>query len=203
MKKEQITDWFLFKDGESFENGHFYTLFMEADYSEIEQIYSCLPKSNELVLKMKNYLLREETSIKSNNTPELLDVLIKLDFEEKKYFFRKHNEFSELLNNWKFVYLDDFNEVDGMYGELNQDVIDYFSDYTIDEDNKLIYVIYDALYGFTTNFDMQLYLFAPLLSLNYTGEYMFQFKKLGGIYAINDDDNIVYYSYKKPTPTVV
>jgi hypothetical protein len=197
LKQKQLQDWkLLCNEGKPYERGYFYTLFMEITFDDIENIYRYAPNSEKLILKMKNYFLQKEIKFnKGDITPELLEVLIKLDFEEKKELFLAHNEFNELLQKWEFVYIKNYDEVVDMIGddELSQYFFDYVSDYKINKD-KMVYIIYDSLYGLTTDFDFQLYLFEPLLKLKYTGEYMFQFRNLGGIYAITD--NVVYYSFK-------
>jgi len=196
-KEEQVRDWELFCKGEkSFDDGHFYSLLMETSNDDLERIFQFFPNSERILLKTKNYLLKRHIqSDNSDRSPEQFDVLIKLDFEEKKPIFRDHNEFSGLLNKWKFVYVENYDEVVEMIGddELTQEFFDSIFSYKLNSSDA-IYVIDDALYGLTTDFDYRLYLFEPLTSLDYTGEYMFQFKNLGGVYALKDD--VVYYSYK-------
>lgn len=196
-KEEQIKDWELFcKEEKSFNDGHFYSLLMETTFEDLEKIYRFFPNSEKLILKAKNYFLNR--GLEKNDqrkTPEQLGILIKLDFEEKKPIFHAHDEFQNLLRKWEFVYVENKNEVAEMIGndELSQEFFDIVFSYKLNSADAL-YAIDDALYGLTTDFDYRLYLFEPLTKLNYTGEYMFQFKNLGGIYAIKD--GIVYYSFK-------
>ncbi|TPN89235.1 hypothetical protein [Aquimarina algicola] len=191
-KIKQLEYWDLFcKEEKSFSDGYFYSLFMEITFNDLYYIYKHFPNSDKLILKTKKYLIYQDLKFEKKITPALLEVLIKLDFEEKKTLFQAHNEFDYLLKKWTFIYEKDFVKVAEMIedDELSQE----FFNYKI-SDKEAMYALDDALYGLTNDFDYRLYLFEPLTKLNYSGEYMFQFKSFGGIYAISD--NIVYYSYK-------
>ena len=76
---------------------------------------------------------------------------------------------------------------------FSQEFYNYTDFQTIHNDDKT-YALYDALYGITSDFDYRLYLFEPLLTINYSGENLFLFKKLGGDFVIKD--NTVLYSYR-------
>lgn len=196
-KNEQIQNWERFcRQEESFGDGYFYSLLMESQKEDLEEIFKHLPNSEKLVLKTRNYQLSREGNYRQVSiNPEQMEILIKLDFEEKKPIFEAHNEFSELLKKWSFVYIQEYDKVIDLIGDdvLSQEFFDCIFNYKINSDDP-IYVIDDALYGLTTDFDYRLYIFEALTTLKYTGEYMFQFKNLGGVYAISD--NTVYFSYK-------
>lgn len=76
----------------------------------------------------------------------------------------------------------------------SQRFLDFMVDNVIIEDEKT-YIIYNSFYGITFDFNLQIFLFIPLVKTNYTAEHLFNFKRLGGIYTISD--NKVYYSFKK------
>ncbi len=60
---------------------------------------------------------------------------------------------------------------------------------------KKRYIFFNSFYGNTFDFNLQIFLFVPIVKTDYTAENLFNFKRLGGIYAISD--NKIYYSFKK------
>ncbi|MDI9873198.1 hypothetical protein [Flectobacillus rivi] len=193
--KELIKDWDSFCKGyEEFEDGYFYTLFMEGiSIEEIELIYKPFPNSDKLVERMKRYLFTKTSSIHDNEKRNNLDKLIKLDFEERKPILELLPNFSQFNKNPKFTYIADKELVLSLMLDdiWIQDFHDYMFRQTIIS-NQREYELNNALYGLTYDFDYQLFLFQPLLNTTYTADYLFQFKKSGGIYAITIDG--VFYT---------
>ncbi len=199
MEKQQlIKDWILFCQGNrNFEKGHFYSLLMdELSEDEIDIIYEPFINKKKLKLKLKKYLYSLESSINiTSKKKNLLEVLIKLDFQERLSIFKEIAEFSQFRSNMKFEYVEEFNVVENLaFDDVLSQMFFNYTDFQIIEENDKVDALYDALYGLVADFDYRLYLFEPLLSVNYTGEYLFQFKKMGGVYAIKDET--VMYSFR-------
>lgn len=195
--KELVKDWIQFcEEKKSFNTGYFYSLFMDnLSQDELVYIYNFFPNSERLILKLKKYMLQDfNISINPEVKIELLEIMIRLDFEDRKKVFEEMNKIS-FYDKIAFKYIEDSKEIINLqYNDvLSQEFHDYINYKTILEDDKTD-ALYEALYGLTTDFDYRLYLFEPLLKVDYTGENLFQFKRLGGVYTIQD--NTVLYSYK-------
>lgn len=196
--RQIVNDWKNFCEGvETFEDDYFYTLFMdEISIEEIETIYKYFPNSERLVGRMKQFLFDEAPQVNENDKVQILENLIKLDFEERKPIIEQLPSFSNFNSNPKFIYEENEKVV---YNLVLDDIwIQNFQDFMrnqiVIEDDK-VWELKSALYGKTYDFDYQLFLFQPLLKPAYTMEYLFRFKKLGGIYAISE--NTVYFSFKR------
>lgn len=198
--KKIINDWSDFcLNRKKFEDGYFYTLFMdEISHEEVNEIYKYFPNSKMLISKAEKFIFEKtpfEKDLFSRKT--ILERLIKSDFEERKSIHQQIPVFSIFEDNISFTYISDASLISEM--NLNDTWSQSFHDFvdfqTIADDKKT-YALYDALYCLTTDFDYRLYLFEPLLTTNYTANYIYDFKRLGGVYAIAE--NGVYYSYTKP-----
>ncbi|AEA42345.1 hypothetical protein [Fluviicola taffensis] len=198
--KQIVNDWDSFcKGNNAFEDSYFYTLFMEGvSVEEIEAIYNSFPNSAKLVERMKRYLFTETSNFSIDETRNQLDKLIRLDFEDRKSVLGILPNFSHFNKNPKFTYTDDLKMVSNLILDdiWVQDFHDYMRMQKIITDKK-VYELNNALYGLTYDFDYQLFLFQPLLNTPYTADYLFQFKKIGGIYAITKEE-VFYTSTKSP-----
>lgn len=190
-----IEEWLEFSSGKNntFEDGYFYTLFMEGvTNEEIEKIFSSFPNSQQLVERMKLYL---NTKPSFNYTINELENLINSDFQERKTILEQIPSFVNFLVNPKFVYLENEEQLTNLILDdiWTQEFHDFLRVLMINQERKT-YELLNALYGLTYDFDYQMYLFKPLLKTNYEMNYLFQFKKHGGIYSISDDT--VFFSIK-------
>lgn len=196
--RQIVNDWISFCEGiKSFEDDYFYTLFMDdVVIKEIEVIYRYFPNSEKLVDRMKKYLFAEIPPTNEIEKEQILEKLIKLDFEERKSILEHLPIFSNFNSNPKFIFTRNVEEV---YNLASNDIwiqgfYDFLRNQLLIEDDKT-WELKSALYGKTYDFDYQLYLFQPLLKTDYSFEHLFEFKRLGGVYAITA--NGVYYSFKK------
>jgi len=196
--KQIVNDWKKFCNGvETFEDDYFYTLFMdEISIEEIEAIYETFPNSEKLVSRMKRYLFDEISIVDEIDEIQKLEKLIKLDFEERKPILEQIPCFLNFNSNPKFSYVENVEDLYNLVGDdiLIQDFQDYMRNIIMIDDDK-VWELKSALYGKTYDFDYQLFLFQPLLKTDYSMEYLYQFKKLVGVYAITEDS--VVYSFKK------
>lgn len=191
-----ITDWSLFCENKAvFEDSYFYTLFMEDITSEeIREVFKYFPNSEILIDRMEKFLFEPKPNIENFDTKKNeLERLIKLDFHERKPILEKLDIFSKFNLNPIFIFNSDFESISlkVLDDVCSQSFHDFMRMQKLITDKK-VYELYNALYGVTYDFDYQLYLFLPLLKTNYTAEYLYQFKRLGGIYAISE--NGVYFS---------
>ena len=197
-----IKDWCEFcEKGTIFQKGYFFTLFMEDITSEeIKEVYKYFLNSKKLIARMERFLFEAKPKIEDFETKKNeLEKLIKLDFEERKPILEKLEIFSLFNSNPNFVFTENFESIstlilDDVWSQSFHDFVDF---QTIVDDEKT-YAIYDSLYGITYDFDYQLYLFEPLLKTNYSVEHLFNFKRLGGVYAITDEG--IYYSFNTESP---
>ena len=196
--KQIVNDWKKFcTGGETFQDDYFYTLFMdEISIEEIEAIYETFPNSEKLVNRMKRYLFDGIPIVDKIEKMEKLEKLIKLDFDERKSILEQIPSFLNFNSNPKFSYVENVEDLYVLNGDdiLIQDFQDYMRNIIKINDDK-VWELKSALYGKTYDFDYQLFLFQPLLKTDYSMEYLYQFKKLGGVYAISNDG--VFYSFKK------
>lgn len=200
--RQIVIDWKNFCNGiETFKVDYFYTLFItdlvdETTIEEIEVIYETFPNSEKLVSRMKKYLFDESPNVNEFEKVIILEKLIKHDFYERMPILEQIHSFSKFNSNPKFSYIEDVENLPNIVVEdtLIQDFHDYMRDQIIIDDDK-VWELISSLYGLTYDFDYQLFLFQPLLKTNYTMEYLYQFKKLGGVYAITA--NSIYYSFNK------
>ncbi len=193
-----VNDWLKYCEGsEAFEDDYFYTLFMdEISVEEIEAIYKTFPNSEKLIKRMKQYLFGKNPKVNDSDKVFMLENLIKLDFEERMPILELLPNFSTLKTNLKFIYEENVEVVNKLV--LNDVWIQDFHDFMIRQmiiEDKKAFELYNALYGKTFDFDYQQYLFQPLFNTEYKMEYLFQFKKLGGVYAITE--SALYFSTKE------
>jgi hypothetical protein len=146
---------------------------------------------------MDKYFFEEKPVIKDFEKKKIeLGRLIKLDFEERKPFLQEIGSFSKFNESPTFIYTPNFDSVYTMH--LDDVWIQYFNDFlctkgAFNEEEKHSQ-LFEALYGITNDYDYVWYLFAPLMTIDYSMEYLFQFRQLGGEFAITE--NAVYYSFK-------
>jgi hypothetical protein len=199
--KQIVIDWMNFCEGNDiFEDCHFYTLLMEGiSNEEIEAIYKYFPNSKELKRRIKEYLFYEISQVQKNNKIQTLERLIKLDFEERKSILNHLPSFLNFNSNPQFIYNENIDVISDLIHDdiWTQDFQDYLYSKWLIVDKKC-YELNNAFYGLTYDFDYQFYLFQPLLKTEYKMEYLFQFKKLGGVYVISE--NAVYYSFNQAHP---
>lgn len=195
--KQIVKDWMNFCEGnEIFEDCHFYTLLMEGiSNDEIEAIYKYFPNSIDLKQRIKEYLFFETPQVQKESKIQTLERLIKLDFEERKPILKNLPSFSNFNSNPQFIYKENKDLIsnlilDDIWSQEFHDTL--YSQWLIVD--KKCYELNNAFYGLTFDFDYQFYLFQPLLKTEYKMEYLFQFKKLGGVYAISE--NTLYFSSK-------
>lgn len=185
--KQIVEEWCLFCEGsKNFEDGYFFTLFMEElSIEEIEKVFSFFPNSEKLLSKMLLFRETESNITLSNN--ELLKLL-KKDFEERSIIFKEIPIFANLLRNPQFEYNENLEQVKSLIWDdiWSQEFYDHVGSFKIDKSPK-VYELHNAMYGATYDFDMTLFLFEPLLKIDYSGQSLLKFKKCGGIYAIADN----------------
>tara|TARA_R110000868_G_scaffold252899_5_gene509611 strand:+ start:54 stop:650 length:597 start_codon:yes stop_codon:yes gene_type:complete len=194
-----LIEWSTFcKDNTVFEDSHFYTLFMEGITSEeIKEVYKYFPNSERLIERMERFLFESKPDIEDFELKKIeLEKLIKLDFEERKPILEKIDLFTSFNSHPKFIFTSDFESISTLILDdvWSQSFHDFMRMQKLITDKK-VYELNNALYGITYDFDYQLFLFEPLLKTNYSVKYLFEFKRLGGVYAITA--NGVYYSFKK------
>jgi hypothetical protein len=194
-----LSEWTTFcKDNTVFEDSHFYTLFMEDITSEeIKEVYKYFPNSERLIERMERFLFEAKPEIKDFELKKIeLEKLIKLDFEERKPILEKIDLFTSFNSHPNFVFTSDFESISRLILDdvWSQSFHDFMRMQKLITDKK-VYELNNALYGITYDFDYQLFLFEPLLKTNYSVKYLFEFKRLGGVYAITA--NGIYYSFKK------
>lgn len=197
--RQIVKDWCEFcEKGTKFEDGHFYTLFMDGPSpDEINEIFKYFDQKDDLTDRMHKYLYRSKPQI--DNVEILKDELRRLivkDFEDRQKILSELECFKKFLANPEFEFISDLehNEILIWDDIWSQRFLDFMIDNVINEEEK-IYIIYNSFYGITFDFNLQIFLFIPLIKTDYTAEYLFNFKRLGGIFAISD--NKVYYSFKK------
>lgn len=196
--KQLIKDWSSFCEGEVvFEDGYFYTLFMEnISIDEIRLIYQYFPNSDELIERMEKFLfVKPVKDVVDEIKISRLEKLIRLDFEERKPILKTLDSFSIFNSNAKFNYVSEFESISKLTMDdiWSQSFHDYLRSQKIDHDKKT-YELFNSLYGLTYDFDYQLFLFKPLLRTSYSMQYLYDFKQLGGVYAITE--NGVFFSIK-------
>ena len=196
--KQIVKDWIEFcEKGADFEDGHFYTLFTkDITLDEIKAVYRYFPNTERLVAKMKKFLFDPKPVILDYETKKNeLERLIKLDFQERQAILQNIDAFANLNINLNFQFVKDVKVVNNLILDdvWSQSFQDFMRTQKIVTDKK-IYELNNALYGISYDFDYQLYLFEPLLKTNYTGEFLFIFKRLGGLYSITEDG--VTYSFE-------
>lgn len=196
--RQIIKDWCNFcENGTKFEDGHFYTLFMDGPSpDEIKEVFKYFDQKSELTDRMVKYLYDPRPQIGEGE--ELKDELRKLivkDFEDRKKLLLQLDCFKKFLSNPEFVFMSDLEHNEALIWDdiWSQRFVDFMIDNVINEEEKT-YIIFDSFYGITFDFNLQIYLFIPFVKTDYTAKHLFSFKRLGGIYAISD--NIVYYSFK-------
>lgn len=197
--RQIVKDWCdYYEDKRTCEKSEFFTLFMEkVSKEEIRQIYKYFPFNLQLIERLENFLFGSWPRIE--NVEHIKDELKKIivnDFKDRKEILYQIPSFQNFLFNPEFIFKSDETEIKKLISDdiWSQNFIDFTS-----TQRKLtgwkIYEIHNALYGISNDFDYRLYLFIPFLNINYSGEYLFKFKRLGGIYAISD--NKVYFSVSK------
>ena len=85
--KQIIKDWCEFcENGAKFEDGHFYTLFMDGPSpDEIKEIFKYFDQKDELTDRMVKYLYDPKLQIgEGENLKDELSKLIVKDFEDRK-----------------------------------------------------------------------------------------------------------------------
>lgn len=195
--RQIVKDWCdYYEDKRSCEKSAFFTLFMEkVSKEEIRQIYQYFPFSLQLIERLENFLFGPFPKIenKENIKDELKKIIIN-DFEERSEILYQLPSFQNFLSNPEFIFISDETEIKKLILDdiWSQNFIDFTSSQRKLKGLK-IYELHNALYGITNDFDYRLYLFIPFLNINYSGTYLFKFKRLGGVYAISD--NKVYYSF--------
>ena len=197
--RQIVKDWCEFcEKGAKFEDGYFYTLFMDGlSPDEINEIFKYFDQKDDLTDRMHKYLYRSKPQI--DNVEILKDELRRLivkDFEDRQKILSELECFKKFLANPEFEFISDLEHNKTIVWDdiWSQNFQDKICSKKVNREDKT-YELYNSLYGITFDFDFQLYLFLPLLNTDYTGENIFEFKSLGGIYAISD--NKVYYSFKK------
>jgi hypothetical protein len=158
---------------------------------KVYEVCRYFPNSMKLIKKMEKFLFHTFPSIEnvSEKKQKLQNLLIE-DFNERADLFRRIG-----FENPKFIYIEDCKSIEEMIWDDNwSERFHDFVDYSRISDDKKTSALYDALYGLTHDFDYRLYLFEPLLTINYSMEALHEFKKRGGIYIIVDDT--VYYSFR-------
>ncbi len=196
--KQLIKDWTEFcENGKVFEDGHFYTLFMDIDPNDIREVFKYFPNSDRLVNRMENFITYNPGFTGDlHEKKEKLSQLLELDWEERKPFIKDLPSFSELVENCPIVFTPDLLLISDLILDdvWSQDYQDFLRIQKISTEKK-IFVLYDALYGKASDFDYSMYLFEPLLKINYSLQSLFEFKKLGGVYAITEGG--IYFSFKQ------
>lgn len=192
-----IREWATFCENNTvFEDNHFYSLFMEnISTKEINEVYKHFPNSDELIVRMKKFLFDEKPKIEDIETKmNELEKLIMLDFKEREPILKNLDIFSTFNDNPNFIFTSNFESFNKLILDdvWSQSFQDYIRTQKIITDKK-VFELFNALYSITYDFDYQLYLFAPLLKTKYSMEYLFEFKRLGGVYVITD--NGVLYSF--------
>lgn len=195
---QQIKDWLSFCErGTAFEDGYFLTLFNEQiTVTELSEIYKSFPNASRLIDKMKKFLFEKPPIFNTNDQKILeLEKLLKLDWEDRNLILKEIERTYglEFNNNLKFVEHKEIVNSLALDDIWFQAFHDFMRVQKISTDRKM-YELYNALYGLTYDFDFQLYLYEPLLKTNYSGEYIFQFKRLGGVYAFTKDGIVFSYA---------
>ena len=106
--RQIVKDWIDFcEKGTAFEDGYFYTLFMEKITSiEIREIYKYFPNSDLLIERMEKFLFESPPKVQNIESRKLeLERLIKLDFVERAPVMNRLSIFSNLLPNLNFVFV--------------------------------------------------------------------------------------------------
>ncbi len=197
--RQIVKDWCEFcEKGTKFEDGHFYTLFMDGpSKEEIKEIFKYFDQNIELTNRLVKYLYHPKPKIDDvENLKDELRRLIVKDFEDRQKILSELECFKKFLANPEFEFISDLEHNKTVVWDdiWSQRFLDFMIDNVINEEEK-IYIIYNSFYGITFDFNLQIFLFIPLIKTDYTAEHLFNFKSLGGIYAISD--NKVYYSFKK------
>jgi hypothetical protein len=192
--KNIVKDWVAFCEGtKKFEDGHFYSIFLEElSEEEIKTILDFFLNSDLLIQNYKHF----KAFIPTTPSTAELELLIKSDFHQKRKVLQNIETFKSFPFNPNFVFTSDFEFVNQLILDdtWTQTFHDYIDFQTILDDEKT-FVLYDSLYALTSDFDMRLFIFSPLLKPNYNFEYIFKFKKLNGVYAISNDN--VYFSIRQ------
>lgn len=196
--RQIVYDWMNFCEGKrEFEDGYFFTLFMEnLTIEEINVIYSYFPNADMLTARMEKFLFGPKAiELPPYDRVCELDRLIRLDFVDREFSLKSLSPSSNGWHNLIFNYVEDDKIVDNLILDdiYTQSFHDFMRSKKITSEKKM-YLLFDALYGITYDFDFQLYLYAPLLATSYTGEHLFQFKRLGGVYAVTNEE--IVYSFK-------
>lgn len=202
--RQIVDDWVSYCKGENiYPDSHFYILFMDLPTDEeIEAIYQFFPNKEELISRMKdwiNYRIVGRNQISEKAAKELL---VK-DLAQRSYILEKLHAGISNLGNIKYKFKDyKVVEKELFNDELSQNFLDYISSnykYNSDKrhdnfDDNILYELSNAIYGVTSDYDIQFYLYQPLLKIDYTAEYLYEFITGGGIYAFTEEG--ISYSIK-------
>ena len=180
--------------------GEYDTLFMEdVTEEEVAAIFKPFVNNEELSKRMNRYLTDyRNDGIKDNfeDKKSFMENLLKLDFEERKPDVEKEVSFFEdVIFPTKYKFNPNYEEVDNqmMGDKFSQDFSDYFRRKKIDEKAKT-YALYRAIDRISVHYSYTLYLFQPLVKMNYTANHIYEFLMRGGTYAVIGDT--VYYSFE-------
>ena len=181
-----VEGWKMFcENNASFEDGYFYTLLTEnLTQEEIDIIFFTFPYQEKLKYNLKQF--KNHSSLGKNNLESLV-----LDFEEKSKIIDKY----QLNYSVKTLKLEKVNDENQINNYILDDVFsqmfhDFLRSKKISTDRKY-FELYNAFYCISQDFDLSMYLFSPLLDLEYDLYNLFKFKINGGKYAVINDK--LYY----------
>lgn len=196
-----INDWIDFKTSqEPRPHGYFTTLFTEvSSLSDLQRIYGGLPNEEALIDCAVCYLFGWNKSA-SRPSKSNLEYLLRKDFEQRNNY---HGDLYKGVSLQRFDYIEDSSEVEGlMWGDTwTEGFYDFMRKLKV-SDTEVIYELFSALYYIPSDFDCQLYMFAPLLKTEYTARSVALFKALGGLYAVTESgvkfswDEEIFNHYK-------
>lgn len=199
--REIVNNWLEFCEADRItRRGQYNTLFMDnVSEEEVNTIFEAFENKEELSFRMNRYLNDSRKGRINDNTDNKklkMENLLKLDFQERKVDIENVSFFNDVIFPTKYEYKDNYDEVYKMVmsDEFSQEFNDYFREKKINENPKT-YELYRAISYISKHYSYTQYLFKPLVEMNYTANYIYEFLMRGGVYAVIRDT--VYYSFKE------
>ncbi len=186
-----IEDWVNFCTGKkSFEEGHFYSLFHGINSrQELEKIFQFFDQKLDLIERTKRYLeLRSSQNMKRADE-NLLKKFLHEDLKEKETILKINSSLREKYSQLQIIYVEDHKKIEELRfdDQTSQEFFD-FIDFELVHEDERIDILYDSFYGLTADFDYRLFLFLPFIRIEYDMTSLIEFKKKGGVYAIQENN---------------
>jgi hypothetical protein len=187
--REIVSDWVKFCKGKSnFPPNYFYTLLMDyPSIEELEMTFKYFIKSDFLVKRTIQFINSKREKFGRMELGNLLsnDILLKSKFLESIHSDLKINKKAQLTFCESTKELHDYI-LDDVWQQEFYDVISSKISGTME------FEIYNAVYGLTNDFDLRMHILMPIFQYDYDTSNIFSFKIHGGIFAVLNENEIVF-----------